>query len=361
MNTRFASKETIDFHPAQFFTKTGKHFASYCLYMGEDRESREQSMLDQPPKIIWQHSRHVLQTGSLTDDRLVERFLEQQDQAAFELLVWRHGPMVLRVCRRVLRNSHSAEDAFQAVFLTLATKAEAIGKRESVGNWLYKVAFRIALRARDGSTRRATRERPLADSLVADQTGNPAEAAAWRELGPLLDAEVNRLPEKYRAAFILCCMQGKTNEEAATELGCPKGTVLSRLARARERLRERLNRRGLALSGAVFPFIANPNAWPLVKEPVALVQATVQSALRFMKDPSAASAVTEPVARLLDAGARGSRWGWRKLVAAAILAALFLGGIGSVWFIDDSSRGDGWWSDHVLEFLAPRPRGSSCH
>jgi DNA-directed RNA polymerase specialized sigma24 family protein len=114
-------------------------------------------MLDQPVKTTRQPSRSSLPAGALTDARLLERFLDDRDQAAFELLVWRHGPMVLRVCRRVIRDLHGAEDAFQATFLTFACKAGDIGKRESVGSWLYKVAFRIALRARDGSSKRGTR------------------------------------------------------------------------------------------------------------------------------------------------------------------------------------------------------------
>src|SRR5229473_1602826 len=149
-------------------------------------------MADQPLETIRRCPRPLLPAGGLTDGRLLERFLDDRDQAAFELLVWRHGPMVLRVCRRVIRDFHGAEDAFQATFLTFAYKAGGIGKRESVGSWLYKVAYRIALRARDGSSMRATRERPLADSLVAEDVGDPADQAAWRELGPLLDAEVQR-------------------------------------------------------------------------------------------------------------------------------------------------------------------------
>jgi len=262
----------------------------------------------------------LLPAGGLTDGRLLERFLDDRDQAAFELLVWRHGPMVLRVCRRIIRDLHGAEDAFQATFLTLAYKAGSIGKRESVGSWLYKVAYRIALRARDGLSKRVTRERPLADSLVAEDVRDPADAAAWRELGPLLDAEVQRLPEKYRAAFILCCLDGKTNEEAAEELGCPKGTLLSRLARAREQLRKRLERRGLALSGAVFPLLAHPNGWPLVKDSSALVDTTVRMALKFVQEPNTPAAVASTVARLV-AGAHGAkRGGWYKWAAAGLVA-----------------------------------------
>jgi RNA polymerase sigma factor (sigma-70 family) len=263
--------------------------------------------------------------GGLTDAQLLNRFLTKHDEAAFELLVWRHGPMVLRVCRRILRDVHGAEDAFQATFLTLACKAGSIGKQEAVSSWLYKVAYRVALRAQAGSTKRSTLEKPLIDCL-AGRSAEPSDEAAWRELGPLLDAEVRRLPEKYRAAFVLCYLEGKTNEEAAKELGCPKGTILSRLARARERLRKRLNQRGLALSGAVFPLLLDPKGWSLAAEPPALVESTVRLALDLVRNPGATESLAGPVAKLMVSSTRGGR---RYVVAItlAILAAM----AGTVW------------------------------
>jgi RNA polymerase sigma factor (sigma-70 family) len=174
---------------------------------------------------------------------LLARFVKERDEAAFELLLWRHGGMVLNLCLRLIGDRQLAEDAFQLTFLTLSRRASTIGRGEAVGGWLYRVAYRTALRARP----RAGHEQPLPDAPLPGSEPDPADAAAWRELRPLLDDEVNRLPEKYRIAFILCYLQGKTNEEAARELGCPKGTVDSRLARARERLRDRLARRGLAM------------------------------------------------------------------------------------------------------------------
>jgi RNA polymerase sigma factor (sigma-70 family) len=263
--------------------------------------------------------------GGLTDAQLLERFLKKHDEAAFELLVWRHGPMVLRVCRRILRDAHGAEDAFQATFLTLACKAGSIGKQEAVSSWLYKVAYRVALRAQAGAAKRATHERPMVDCLPARGV-EPADEAAWRELGPLLDAEVRRLPEKYRAAFVLCYLEGKTNEEAAKELGCPKGTVLSRLSRARERLRKRLNQRGLAMSGMVFPVLLDPNGWSLVAEPPELVESTVRLALDLVRNPKATEAVATPVAQLMNHATRGWRRYWVG-IAVAILALM----VGTVW------------------------------
>jgi RNA polymerase sigma factor (sigma-70 family) len=183
--------------------------------------------------------------GGVTDAALLERFA-RGDEAAFELLVWRHGPMVLGACRRVLRHEQDAEDAFQATFLALARRAAAIRKSQSLGGWLYTVAHRVALRAREDRDARPYIAELTGKEPAADPRPGPAEELARREVGPLLESEVARLPEKYRAAFVLCYLEGKTNEEAAELLGCPKGTVLSRLARARERLRRRLAGRHLA-------------------------------------------------------------------------------------------------------------------
>jgi HlyD family secretion protein len=206
---------------------------------------------------LLQHLRRLIggpNPSTVPDQQLLGRFLTSRDEAAFELLVWRHGPMVLNVCSRVLRNEHEVEDAFQVVFLKLARKASTIAHGESVGSWLYKVAYRTALRAAERVQARAGRELALGEMAVPSSAVGPTDEAAWRELRPVLDAEVRRLPEKYRSVFVLCCLQGMTNEQAARELGCPKGTVLSRLARARERLRKRLTRRGLAV-GLVLPFL----------------------------------------------------------------------------------------------------------
>ena len=240
-------------------------------------------MLTRPLHTILRHIRslfHPQAPGTVTDGQLLERFVERKDEAAFELLVWRHGPMVLGVCRRILQNPHDAEDAFQAAFFTLARKAASIGQRDSVGAWLYRVAYRIALRARARRARLAQREQPLGDLPIAEVGCEPADLLAWRELRPVLDAEVSRLPEKYRAAFVLCYLEGKTNEQAAEQLGCPKGTVLSRLSRARERLRKRLVQRGVALA-AVVPLarVLLQQAQMLADVSPVLVNATVQLAL----------------------------------------------------------------------------------
>jgi RNA polymerase sigma factor (sigma-70 family) len=219
----------------------------------------------------------------LSDGQLLERFVAAQDEAAFEVLVWRHGPLVLGICRRVLRDPHLAEDAFQATFLVLVRKAASICKREAVGSWLHKVAYRVALGAREGAARRGRHERPLlADAPAAE------EAAGYRDMAPVLDEEVNRLPDKYRAPLVLCYLEGKTVDEAARQLGCPRGTVGTRLARGRERLRRRLIRRGVGLTcGALAAALAG--VAHAVAVPAPLARAAVRTAC-FPADPGIISA-----------------------------------------------------------------------
>jgi RNA polymerase sigma factor (sigma-70 family) len=179
--------------------------------------------------------------GTLTDSQLLECFLARRDEAAFAALVRRHGPMVLGVCRRVLRNHHDAEDAFQATFLVLARKAGALRSRELVGNWLHGVAYRTALRARAMTVRRRAHEQRVRE--------RPRPDDGWQELLPLLDQELDRLPERYRVAVVLCDLEGMTRREVARQLGVPEGTLSGRLTRARRLLARRLARHGLAVSG----------------------------------------------------------------------------------------------------------------
>src|SRR5262249_6700332 len=147
-------------------------------------------------------------------------------------------------CRRVLRDPHDAEDAFQATFLLLVRKAGVLRRPEALGPWLYGVAYRTAIKARAGTARRREREQPVTVEPVA----GPADDLVWRDLRPVLDDAVSRLPTKYREPVVLCYLQGRTNAQAARQLGVPVGTVATRLARAREQLRRYLTRRGLALS-----------------------------------------------------------------------------------------------------------------
>lgn len=219
---------------------------------------------------------HARGSSSASDADLLERYIRHRDEAAFELLVWRHGAMVFNVCRRLLPCEQDAEDAFQATFLTFARKAAAINSRGSLAAWLYKVAYRIALAAKARTRKIATREKPGSDILVAA----PVPDSAWAELRPILDEEVNRLSERLRRPFVLCYLEGQTNEEAAQLLRCPAGTIFSRLARGRAMLRQRLQRRGVTLSlGALTAALAThaTEAMPAA----VLMASTVRSALLF--------------------------------------------------------------------------------
>ena len=178
--------------------------------------------------------------GESTDRRLLERFASTRDEAAFAELVRRHGPMVLGVCRRLTRDAHDAEDAFQAAFLVLARGPSVVRWGESLGGWLYGVARRVALKTRASAARRLEPVRPAGSGAT-----DPAEEAAARELRAVVDEELNGLPALDRAAVVLCDVEGRTHGEAARELGCPRGSVAKRLLQARGRLRARLLRRGI--------------------------------------------------------------------------------------------------------------------
>src|SRR5262245_34186084 len=210
--------------------------------------------------------------ATLTDGELLECVIARRDEAAFEALMRRHGPMVLGVCRRVLRNEADAEDAFQATFFVLVRKAASIRPRGLVGNWLYGVAHNTALKAKAMNERRRTKEKE-----AATQPKPSAPAADWQHLQELLDQELQVLPDKYRSAIVLCDLEGKSIKEAARHLGCPPGTVGTRLARGRSLLGRRLRRHGLALSGgALAAQLAQGMALACV--PAALVNTTIQSA-----------------------------------------------------------------------------------
>src|SRR5262245_46473131 len=194
----------------------------------------------------------------ISDGELLDRFVTRHDNGAFETLVRRHGPMVLRTCRRALGNMHAAEDAFQATFLVLARKAASIRNRGSVGGWLYEVAYHLAIRARADAARRERHERRAPDMATVEAAGGDSH----EEIQAMIDEELHRLPEKYRTPLVLCYMEGKTNTQAAKELGWPAGSMSSRLARAREMLRDRLAGRGVALSAGGLAVILGENAAP---------------------------------------------------------------------------------------------------
>ena len=205
------------------------------------------------------------------DSQLVDRFAACRDEGAFETLLHRHAGLVWGVCRRMLKDSHLAEDAFQATFLVLAREATSIRKRQSVSSWLYGVAYRLASRVRSDSTRRQQCE----GRMRAANEPDPMTDIIRRELRPLLDEELQALPEKYRAPLILCHLQGKTHEQAAQELGWPVGTMSRRLDKVRELLRQRLTLRGVRVSAALLPVtLANESTTAI---PAGLVATTLRN------------------------------------------------------------------------------------
>ena len=218
-----------------------------------------------------------------TDGQLLQWFANGDPEAselAFAAIVERHGAMVLRTCRAVLRDEHDAQDAFQATFLILSRRGATLWVRDSLGPWLHRVARHAAVRARREAVRRMSAER----SGTRTRVEPAADDAGGNEFGSLLHEEVDRLPERYRAPIVLCDLEGRTYEEAAQHLGCPVGTLKSRLARGRAQLRGRLIRRGFAPRGIVPPERRDQAAHAIV--PAALADATVRAAIRFAAVPA---------------------------------------------------------------------------
>jgi RNA polymerase sigma factor (sigma-70 family) len=249
------------------------------------------------------------------DAALLERFARQRDGEAFAALVRRHGPMVLAVCRRLLPHSHDADDAFQAVFLLLVRKADSLRRPEQLGPWLHGVARRVALRARVLAPRR--REQPLTDLPAA----SAADDLVWRDLRPVLDDAIRSLPAKYRAPVVLCYLEGMTHAEAARHLGCPPGTLATRLARARDQLRARLVRRGVTLSAGVLAAALAGSAEASL--PPALAGSVLRGLVAPSAVPSHVTALTEGVCQAMFI--EKLRFVVMALVAAAALGALALG------------------------------------
>jgi len=244
-----------------------------------------------------QHLRMVLRDGAgLTDGQLLADYLSRRDEAAIAALVRRHGPMVWGVCRRVLRNHHDAEDAFQTTFLVLVRKAASIASRELLANWLYGVAHQTALKARATAAKRKGRERQATEMPEPAAT----QQDPWRDLQPLLDEELSRLPDKYRSVIVLCDLEGKTRKEVAGQLGCPEGTVAGRLARARIMLAKRLTRRGVALSGGALAAVLSQQAASSAA-PASVAASTIKAASLFAAGKAAATgAISVKVAALTE-------------------------------------------------------------
>src|SRR5262245_7285857 len=214
------------------------------------------------------HHVRRLAGASAADDQLLSDFLLRRDEAAFAALVGRHGPMVLNLCRRILRDSHAAEDVFQATFLVLADRATSIQRRASLASWLHGVAYRLAVRAKRNRV-------PIRDACAPDPSPtDPTERLAWQEMLGILHEELERLSERYKAPLVLCYLDGRTQDEAAASLGWSLGTLRRRLDQGRALLETRLRSRGVSLSAALGGVLAAG----AVSVPAPLQAATVAAA-----------------------------------------------------------------------------------
>jgi RNA polymerase sigma factor (sigma-70 family) len=259
-------------------------------------------------------------TGDLPDSALLERFVQTHDEEAFRALLLRHGPLVLGVCRRILGESPDTEDAFQATFLVLARQASAIRKRTSLACWLHGVAARIAHRARTQAAHRQFHERQVPVMVGTDSLAS----AEWRDLRPILDEELARLPESYRVPLVLCYLEGQTLGEAARVLGWPEGSVSGRLARARELLRSRLIRRGITLSATGLVAALTEQVAPAAV-PAVLTNRTCTAAVGFVLRQGTTGAISTSTLRLAEGVLNVMTVNRLKLMAALIL---MLGGMG---------------------------------
>ncbi len=262
---------------------------------------------------------------ALTDGALLERFVSLRDEAAFAGLVRRHGPMVLGVCRRLLRDPYDADDAFQATFLVAVRKAASVRPRELFGNWLYGVAYRTAREARARRARRRAREKQ------ADDMPHPPQAepeADWGELRRLLDQELSRLPEKYRVPVILCELEGRSRRDVARQLRLPEGTLSSRLATARKTLARRLSRHGPALSaGALAGFLAGGAS---ASVPPGLARSAVRGAALLAAGSAKVAAVASPRVVALSEGVLKAMLLTKLKIASLLIlaAAVAAAGVG---------------------------------
>jgi RNA polymerase sigma factor (sigma-70 family) len=263
---------------------------------------------------------HLQQAGGgLSDRQLLAHFNGARDEAAFAALVRRHGPMVLGVCRRVLGDFHDAEDAFQATFLVLARKAASLVVGDSLGCWLYGVAYRTAAQARALGARRRSRERPMND--VPHPQVPPAEPLDWL---PLLDRELSLLPEKYRAAIVLCDLEGRTRRDAARLLKVPEGTLSSRLAAGRQLLARRLARCGVAVSGGALAVTLSQGTTSAAL-PAALVRFTSKAAALVAAGQTAGSA---PVVLLMKGVMKAMLLKKLRMAIGAVMVVAALGAVG---------------------------------
>jgi RNA polymerase sigma factor (sigma-70 family) len=256
--------------------------------------------------------RAARQAGGLTDGELLGRYLARRDGGAFEALVRRHGPMVLAVCRRILRHAQDAEDAFQAAFVVLARKAASIRDGRALAAWLYHVAYHAAVDARAARLRRQSRERQVEDMPHPAVTPEDSNA----ELLALLDRELARLPETYRLPVVLCELEGRSRKDAARQLGLAEGTLSSRLAHARKTLARRMAAHGAALTAAALAGLLVEGARAACV-PGALVVSTGRAAHGVV--PAGVAALVQGVIKAMLLTKLKSV-GWGLLLAASLAA-----------------------------------------
>jgi len=280
-------------------------------------------MPEKPLRTLVELIRRVGQPDAarVSDAELLERLCAAHDAAAFEVLFWRHGPMVLSICRRVLHHEQDAEDAFQATFLIFARKAHSISKREAVASWLCRVAYRTALAASESVAVRRNRELPYVNEPSTKQENDLARRESQLALG----RELGRLPAKYRVPVVLHYFQGKTDQEVARQLGCAEATVRTRLSRARDRLRVRLTQHG---RDAPAILLAGSNSSePL---PAKLVDTTIKAALQFATTRDAAGGIVSTEAIALAERALRTMFltKVKYIVATAMAVCIFGAGAG---------------------------------
>jgi RNA polymerase sigma factor (sigma-70 family) len=284
---------------------------------------------------VIQHLRrmvHLRDGAALTDEQLLADYRSRRDEAALAALVRRHASMVWGVCRRVLSDHHDAEDAFQATFLVLVRRAASITSPELLANWLYGVAHRTALKARATTARRRAREKQVMDMPEPATT----ERELWADLQPLLDQELSRLPDKYRAAIVFCDLEGMTRKEAARRLGVPDGTLAARLARGRALLAKRLARQGVGVSGGLLAAVVVQNA-ALATVPAAVLDSTIKAAHLFAAG-SAAGTISAKVSALAG-GVLRSMLLTKATAATAVLLVVGILGTGSGWLRHQARAG----------------------
>jgi RNA polymerase sigma factor (sigma-70 family) len=262
-----------------------------------------------------------------TDGQLLEDYISRRDEAAVAALVRRHGPMVWGVCRRIVGH-HDAEDAFQATFLVLVRKAASIASRELLANWLYGVARQTALKARATVAKRKVREKQ------GMETPEPAvvEQDLENDLRPLLDQELSRLPDNYRAVIALCDLEGKTRKETARQLGLPEGTVASRLARARALLAKRLGRQGLAAPDGALAAMLSQNGAASARVPTSVVSSTIKVANLFAGGQAAPTGMISAKVAALMQGVMKTMWLTKLKVVLVLMAAVVLSGAAGLIF-----------------------------